>query len=139
MRAETLTHQDAFIGAVMLRGMSDKKAARAAVLKLSPAMFEEGTRRDVFAAMQRMAYAGEDVGDPVIIVSRAAQENNQDVADVKVYVTRAAETCPAVSNLDNYAALVVEDYRLDLLQSALLAACSSGGATARTISSVRSL
>ena len=73
MIAETLTHQDAFIGAVMLRGMSDKKAARAAVLKLSPAMFEEGVRRDVFAAMQRMAYAGEDVGDPVLIVSRAAQ------------------------------------------------------------------
>ena len=137
MRAETLTHQDAFIGAVMLRGMSDKKAARAAVLKLSPAMFEDGTRRDVFAAMQRMAYAGEDVGDPVLIVSRAAQENNLNVEDVKVYVTRAAETCPAVSNLDNYAALVVEDYRLDLLQSALLAACNSNSSADRICAKVR--
>lgn len=140
MRAETLTHQDAFIGAVMMLGVlgpDNKKAARAAVLKLSPAMFEEGMRRAVFAAMQRMAYAGEDVGDPVLIVSRAAQESNLNVEDVKVYVTRAAETCPAVSNLDNYAALVVEDYRLDLLQSALLAACSNNSSADRICAKVR--
>lgn len=107
-------HQLAFIGAALLV----PKDARDSIMRLSPAMFEEGGLRDVFTAIYQLSFEGKVI-DPLTVAHRAGDQHRQ-------LILTAAQTCPSVSHVADYETLIVEDWRQSLLQSALAEAQLSG-------------
>lgn len=107
-------HQIAFLGAVLL--VPDK--AKVNIMRMSPAMFDEGALRDIFTAIYQLCFEGKGI-DPLTVACRAGDQNRQ-------LIMYAAQTCPSVSHLDDYETLVVEDWRQRLLQEAIAAAQLSG-------------
>ena len=103
-------HQMAVIGAALVA--PDK--ARESVMRLAPAMFEEGALRDVFSAIYAMTFAGQGL-DPVTVAAKAGEGS-------RALILQAADTLPSVSHIRDYEALVVEDYRARLLGEAVGAA-----------------
>lgn len=117
MQQENLTRQQitqwAFLGAALM----DPEGARDYIVKMVPAMFEDGICRDVFSAVQQLTYSGSPV-DIITVINTAA--NGRPADDMKVAVTQMAETCRAVSNIGSYAAQILEDHRYNLLVGDLM-------------------
>lgn len=117
MQQENLTRQQitqwAFLGAALM----DPEGARDYIVKMVPAMFEDGICRDVFSAVQQLTYSGSPV-DIITVINTAA--NGRPADDMKVAVTQMAETCSAVSNIGSYAAQILEDHRYNLLVGDLM-------------------
>lgn len=107
-------HQLAFIGAALLV----PKEARDSIMRMSPAMFEQGALRDVFTAIYQLSFEGKGI-DPLTVAHRAGDQHRQ-------LIMNAAQTCPSVSHVADYETLIVEDWRQSLLQSALAEAQMSG-------------
>lgn len=107
------TTQWAFLGAALM----DPAGARDYIVKLVPAMFEDGVCHDVFNAIQQLTLSGSPV-DVITVINRASNGRSDD--DMKITVTRMAETCPSVSNIGSYAAQIVEDHRYKLLAGDLM-------------------
>lgn len=107
-------HQLAFIGAALLV----PKDARDSIMRMSPAMFEQGALRDVFTAIYQLSFEGKGV-DPLTVAHRAGDQHRQ-------LIMNAAQTCPSISHVADYETLIVEDWRQSLLQSALAEAQMSG-------------
>ncbi len=101
--------QMAFLGAALMA----PQACREQIQALTPAMFDEGPARDTFAALYSMTAAGRGI-DVVTI----AQEVG---AGGREYVLLCAETAPSVSNADEYAQGVFENYRRRRLADLCLA------------------
>ena len=117
MQQENLTRQQitqwAFLGAALM----DPEGARDYIVKMVPAMFEDGICRDVFSAIQQLTYSGSPV-DIITVINTAA--NGRPADDMKVAVTQMAETCRAVSNIGSYVAQILEDHRYNLLVGDLM-------------------
>lgn len=96
-------HQLAVIGAAIL----DPAACKDTVQRLTPAMFEEGPYRQLFAAIKLQLDTGHNV-DAVILERMLG-------ADFRPLIVLAAETVPTISHVQDYEALVMEDYRKRLL------------------------
>lgn len=107
-------HQLAFLGAALL--VPDE--AKVNVMRMNPAMFDEGALREIFTAIYQLCFEGKGI-DPLTVASRAGDQHRQ-------LIMYAAQTCPSVSHLDDYETLVVEDWRQKLLQEAIAAAQLSG-------------
>ena len=107
-------HQLAFIGAALLV----PEEARDSIMRMSPAMFEQGALRDVFTAIYQLSFEGKGV-DPLTVAHRAGDQHRQ-------LIMNAAQTCPSVSHVTDYETLIVEDWRQRLLQSVLAEAQMSG-------------
>lgn len=107
-------HQLAFIGAALLV----PKEARDSIMRMSPAMFEQGALRDIFTAIYQLSFEGKGV-DPLTVAHRAGDQHRQ-------LILTAAQTCPSVSHVTDYETLIVEDWRQRLLQSVLAEAQMSG-------------
>lgn len=103
----------AVIGAALL----DPEASRQTVERLSHQMFEDGPLRKLFAAIKLQLTTGHSV-DPVTILPMVGK-------DYKELMAVAVETVPTISHVEDYGALVVEDYRRRLLTEALAAASAS--------------
>lgn len=115
MKQWTPSQQNALavIGAALLA----PEASRPTVERLSHQMFEDGPLRKLFAAIKLQLTTGHSV-DPVTILHMVGPE-------YKSLITTAAETVPTVSHVEDYGALVVEDYRRQLLLEAAAAASIS--------------
>lgn len=96
-------HQLAVIGAAIL----DPAACKASVERLSPEMFEEGALRQLFGAIRLQLSTGHNV-DVVILEKMLG-------TDFRPLIVNAAETVPTISHVQDYEALVLEDYRKRLL------------------------
>lgn len=96
-------HQLAVIGAAIL----DPAACKATVERLTPAMFEDGPYRQLFGAIKLQLDTGHNV-DAVILERMLG-------ADFRPLIVLAAETVPTISHVQDYEALVMEDYRKRLL------------------------
>lgn len=96
-------HQLAVIGAAIL----DPAACKDTVQRLTPAMFEDGPYRQLFAAIKLQLDTGHNV-DAVILERMLG-------ADFRSLIVLAAETVPTISHVQDYEALVMEDYRKRLL------------------------
>lgn len=107
-------HQLAFLGAALL--VPDE--AKVNVMRMNPAMFDEGALREIFTAIYQLCFEGKGI-DPLTVASRAGNQHRQ-------LIMYASQTCPSVSHLDDYETLVVEDWRQRLLQEAIAAAQLSG-------------
>lgn len=107
-------HQLAFIGAALLV----PKEARDSIMRMSPAMFEQGALRDVFTAIYQLSFEGKGV-DPLTVAHRAGDQHRQ-------LILTAAQTCPSVSNVADYETLIIEDWRQSLIQTAMAEAQMSG-------------
>lgn len=107
-------HQLAFLGAALL--VPDE--AKVNVMRMNPAMFDEGALREIFTAIYQLCFEGKGI-DPLTVASRAGDQHRQ-------LIMYASQTCPSVSHLDDYETLVVEDWRQRLLQEAIAAAQLSG-------------
>ena len=107
-------HQMAFIGAALLV----PEEARRNVMRMSPAMFEDGALREIFTAIYQLAFEGKGI-DPLTVANRAGNQHRE-------LIVTAAQTCPSISHVDDYESLIFEDWRQSLLQSALAAAQVSG-------------
>ena len=108
-------NQRAFLGAALM----DPAAAREYILRMLPIMFEAGVYQEIFAAVLSLTAAGQPV-DVVTVVNAAQAATGQSLDNIKQIVTEMAETCPSISNIGSYAALVVEDYRVRELQADLM-------------------
>ena len=96
-------HQLAVIGAAIL----DPAACKDTVQRLTPTMFEDGPYRQLFAAIKLQLDTGHNV-DAVILERMLG-------ADFRPLIVLAAETVPTISHVQDYEALVMEDYRKRLL------------------------
>ena len=96
-------HQLAVIGAAIL----DPAACKATVERLTPAMFEDGPYRQLFGAIKLQLDTGHNV-DAVILERMLG-------TDFRPLIVLAAETVPTISHVQDYEALVMEDYRKRLL------------------------
>lgn len=96
-------NQIAFIGAALVA----PDLAHDSICRLSPAMFDEGPLRDIFTAIYKLTFAGKGL-DPVTVAAMAGNENRQ-------LILQAAELVPSISHVADYEALIVEDYRAQLL------------------------
>lgn len=96
-------NQIAFIGAALVA----PDLAHDSICRLSPAMFDEGPLRDIFTAIYKLTFAGKGL-DPVTVAAMAGNENRQ-------LILQAAELVPSISHAADYEALIVEDYRAQLL------------------------
>ena len=99
-------NQRAFLGAALM----DPAAAREYILRMLPIMFEAGVYQEIFAAVLSLTAAGQPV-DVVTVVNAAQAATGQSLDNIKQIVTEMAETCPSISNIGSYAALVVEEFR----------------------------
>ena len=118
-------HQMAFLGAALL--VPDE--ARPHIMRMSPAMFDDGPLAEIFAAMYGLAFEGKGI-DPLTVASRAGDHN-------RALIIQAAQTCPSVSHLADYETLIVEDWRQRLLQAALAEAQVSGESSDAVCSGLR--
>lgn len=100
----TQQHQLAVIGAAIL----DPAACKASVERLTPEMFEEGDLRQLFGAIRLQLTTGHNM-DAVILEKMLGSE-------FRSLILTAAETVPTISHVQDYEALVLEDYRKRLLQ-----------------------
>lgn len=107
-------HQLAFLGAVLL--VPDE--GKVNVMRMNPAMFDEGALREIFTAIYQLCFEGKGI-DPLTVANRAGDQHRQ-------LILYAAQTCPSISHLDDYETLVVEDWRQRLLQEAIAATQLSG-------------
>lgn len=107
-------HQLAFLGAALLV----PEEARPSIMRMSPAMFDDGPLTEIFAAMYGLAFEGKGI-DPLTVAHRAGEHN-------RALIMQAAQTCPSVSHLADYETLIVEDWRQRLLQTTLAEAQVSG-------------
>lgn len=118
-------HQLAFIGAALLV----PKEARDSIMRMSPAMFEQGALRDVFTAIYQLSFEGKGV-DPLTVAHRAGDQHRQ-------LILTAAQTCPSVSNVADYETLIIEDWRQSLIQTAMAEAQMSGDSSDAICSKLR--
>ena len=96
-------HQLAVIGGAIL----DPAACKGTVERLAPVMFEDGPYRQLFGAIKLQLDTGHNV-DAVILEKMLG-------TDFRGLSVAAAETVPTISHVQDYEALVIEDYRKRLL------------------------
>lgn len=108
-------NQLAFLGGALVA----PEKARDSILRLSPAMFQSGSLRRIFAAIRELTAQGRGL-DPVTVAAKAGQ-------DTRNLILHAAETVPSISHIADYEALIVEDYRRDTILAELAALSVQGG------------
>ena len=86
---------------------------RDSIMRMTPAMFDEGPFQDIFGAIQRLVYAGREV-DPVVV-------NQEMGGKAQKLILDCAQIVPDVSHAPEYEALILEEYRRQRLISAALA------------------
>lgn len=98
----SLLTQCSYIGCMLV----DPERAKGSVSRLAPPMFDEGFPREVFAAAKDLLLQGKAV-DPVTIAAFCASKG----PDCYQFVESCMEMVVSVSHLEDYEAIILEDYR----------------------------
>lgn len=98
--------EQAVLGAVL---MDPEALPRVAEILPSGEYFYVTTHRTIYAAMMAMFTAGKAV-DIVTLLETLKMERDFDEATGKTYLVQLAESCPSISNVENYARIVRDRY-----------------------------
>ncbi|MBQ9514910.1 MAG: replicative DNA helicase, partial [Ruminococcus sp.] len=90
--------EQAVLGAILL---DEDALARAAEILPSADYFYIATHRTIYSTMLRMFTEGRPV-DMVTLVEELKRQPDYDDATTKTYLVQMAQSCPAISNLENY-------------------------------------
>ena len=118
-------NQLALIGAAIL----DAQKCQQSILRLYPVEFEAGPIRDIFKAIRQLVKQGKSVD----VISL----ENLVGTDCRQLLVEAAETTPAVNHVEEYEALIVEDYRCRELRSTMEQIALDGGSSDTMCASLR--
>lgn len=124
-RTREQRNQLALIGAAIL----DAQKCQQSILRLYPVEFEAGPIRDIFKAIRQLVKQGKSVD----VISL----ENLVGTDCRQLLVEAAETTPAVNHVEDYEALIVEDYRCRELRSAMEQIALDGGSSDTMCASLR--
>lgn len=116
-RTREQRNQLALIGAAIL----DAQKCQQSILRLYPVEFEAGPIRDIFKAIRQLVKQGKSVD----VISL----ENLVGSDCRQLLVEAAETTPAVNHVEDYEALIVEDFRCHELRSAIERIALDGGSS----------
>ncbi len=112
---------------VLGAALMDETILNRLITEMDPDMFYSEQNRAVYEEMRRLFSESEAV-DVITLVDSLAQNGVfKGADDAKVYITRIAETVPAISNVDSYIKIVKEKYQTRRL---IEAASSSAAALA---------
>jgi replicative DNA helicase len=81
------------------------------ITQLEPEMFYSEQNRAVFDQMSRLFADSEAVDLVTLVDALASSETFKGADDVKIYLTRLAETVPAISNVESYIRIVQDKYK----------------------------
>ena len=124
-RTREQRNQLALIGAAIL----DAQKCQQSILRLYPVEFEAGPIRDIFKAIRQLVKQGKSVD----VISL----ENLVGTDCRQLLVEAAETTPAVNHVEEYEALIVEDYRCRELRSTMEQIVLDGGSSDTMCASLR--
>lgn len=124
-RTREQRNQLALIGAAIL----DAQKCQQSILRLYPVEFEAGPIRDIFKAIRQLVKQGKSVD----VISL----ENLVGTDCRQLLVEAAETTPAVNHVEDYEALIVEDFRCNELRSAMEQIALDGGSSDTMCASLR--
>lgn len=124
-RTREQRNQLALIGAAIL----DAQKCQQSILRLYPVEFEAGPIRDIFKAIRQLVKQGKSVD----VISL----ENLVGTDCRQLLVEAAETTPAINHVEDYEALIVEDYRCHELRSAMEQIVLDGGSSDTMCASLR--
>ena len=93
---------------VLGAALMDETILNRLITEMDPDMFYSEQNRAVYEEMRRLFSESEAV-DVITLVDSLAQNGVfKGADDAKVYITRIAETVPAISNVDSYIKIVKE-------------------------------
>ena len=118
-------NQLALLGAAILDG----KKCQASILRLYPVEFEEGPLRQIFSAIRQLIRQNK----PVDVVTLENMVGSQ----YRRLMLEAAETTQAVNHVEEYEALIVEDYRCAELRATMEQLLVQPGAADGTCAQLR--
>ena len=96
---------------VLGAALMDETILNRLITEMDPDMFYSEQNRAVYEEMRRLFSESEAV-DVITLVDSLAQNGVfKGADDAKVYITRIAETVPAISNVDSYIKIVKEKYQ----------------------------
>ena len=124
-RTREQRNQLALIGAAIL----DAQKCQQSILRLYPVEFEAGPIRDIFKAIRQLVKQGKSVD----VISL----ENLVGTDCRQLLVEAAETTPAINHVEDYEALIVEDFRCHELRSAMEQIALDGGSSDTMCASLR--
>ena len=81
------------------------------ITELEPEMFYSDQNRAVYDTMRRLFSDSEAVDVITLVDALAGSGVFSSADDAKIYITRIAETVPALSNVDSYLKIVKEKYQ----------------------------
>ena len=96
---------------VLGAALMDETILNRLITEMDPDMFYSEQNRAVYEEMRRLFSESEAVDIITLVDSLAQNGVFKGADDAKVYITRIAETVPAISNVDSYIKIVKEKYQ----------------------------
>ena len=106
--------EQAVLGAIL---MDPEAIARVAEILPSSEYFYVATHRTIYKAMMSMFTAGRAV-DQITVLETLKLEREFDEATGKTYLVQLAQSCPSITNVENYARIVRDKYDVRSLMNA---------------------
>ena len=96
---------------VLGAALMDETILNRLITDMEPEMFYSDQNRAVYETMRTLYTDSEAVDVITLVNALAAGDTFASADDAKVYITRIAETVPAISNVDSYFKIVKEKYQ----------------------------
>lgn len=96
---------------VLGASLMDETILNRLITEMEPEMFYSEQNRAVYEQMRQLFSESEAVDVITLVDSLAGSGSFASADDAKVYITRIAETVPAISNVDSYIRIVKEKYQ----------------------------
>ncbi len=106
--------EQAVLGAIL---MEPDAISRVAEILPSSEYFYVNTHRTIYTAMMSMYTAGRAV-DQITVLDTLKREREFDEASGKTYLIQLAQSCPSITNVENYARIVRDKYDVRALITA---------------------
>ena len=106
--------EQAVLGAIL---MEPDAIARVAEILPSSEYFYIANHRTIYAAMMSMFTTGKAV-DQITVLETLKMERDFDEATGKTYLVQLAQSCPSITNVENYARIVRDKYDVRALMNA---------------------
>ena len=106
--------EQAVLGAIL---MDPEAIARVAEILPSSEYFYIANHRTIYAAMMSMFTTGKAV-DQITVLETLKMERDFDEATGKTYLVQLAQSCPSITNVENYARIVRDKYDVRALMNA---------------------
>lgn len=96
---------------VLGASLMDETILNRLITEMEPEMFYSDQNRAVYEQMRQLFSESEAVDVITLVDSLAGSGAFASADDAKIYITRIAETVPAISNVDSYIKIVKEKYQ----------------------------